>query len=69
MIAFLFIIIGCLVATGWIEAREENGATEKAYINHMADQSRKVAAAPRNQRFTKYSQIGWRPEKIKERRI
>ena len=63
MIAFLVIIIGCLMATGWIEARDENGTAERAYINRMADQSRKAATAPRKQRFTKYSQIGWKPKK------
>ena len=63
MIAFLVIIIGSLLVTGWLEARDENGAAERASINRMADQSRKAAAASRPQRFTKYSKIGWTPDK------
>ena len=63
MIAFFTIIFLGLFATWWLEAREENGAAEKASINRMADKSRKTASQPKKQRFTKYSKIGWTPAK------
>ena len=63
VIAFFTIIFLGLFATWWLEAREENGAAEKASINRMADKSRKTASQPKKQRFTKYSQIGWTPTK------
>ena len=63
MIAFFTIIFLGVFATWWLEAREENGAAEKASINRMADKSRKTASQPKKQRYTKYSKIGWTPAK------
>ena len=63
MIAFFTIIFLGLFATWWLEAREENGAAEKASINRMADKNRKTASQPKKQRYTKYSKIGWTPKK------
>ena len=63
MIAFFTIIFLGLFATWWLEAREENGAAEKASINRMADKNRKTASQPKKQRYTKYSKIGWTPAK------
>ena len=63
MIAFFTIIFLGLFATWWFEAREENGASEKASINRMADESRKTASQSKKQRYTKYSKIGWTPAK------
>ena len=63
VIAFFTIIFLGLFATWWLEAREENGAAEKASINRMADKNRKTASQPKKQRYTKYSKIGWTPAK------
>lgn len=63
MIAFITIIILGLFATWWLENRDENGAAEKAWINRMADESRRSAIQPKKQRFTKYSKVGWTPDK------